>query len=1297
MRKIVIFVSSVILIGAQQTQGVLSKNVNNDYTNLNIAKSSGNSSFNSLLDSVLVSVFAGSDSAGSADGIGTLANFNGPTGQAIDTNGNLFIADALNHLIRKITPSGVVTTFAGSGTAGSTNGTGTEASFNTPTDLDFDSNGNLFVTDFANHLIRKITPAGIVTTFAGTGEAGSNNNSVGDGSVFSLSFDGVDDYVRVNREVQDDFTLQAWVKTTTSRTGTKPWEGLPIIYADLNQAPNLDFSTAVLNGKFSFSTGPSDETIQSTSSIDDGQWHHVVATREKSTGTISVYVNGALENTLVTTNTESLITPTDIYIGGQLTDNRFFKGNIKEVAVWTSTISSNGVAALYNSGSPLNALADAGNYTSSSSLQGYWQLNDGSGLTAVDASTSNNHGYINGAFWESESGSNSLPISYSYAGRTISFNTVSLNNGDNIISVKPGDSISISVEGTYTHTSGYCPGCIVQIYARMNDVFNLCLFSGGTSGGGSFSGTTTFTVPTTPGTYYVNPTGSLDYSCVDSKSVSTSFNANTLATIVVASTEASFNYPFGIAIYKKGGYGGGNTNWANNLFITDYGNELIRMITNGNTDERYNGIATTFAGISGTSGAENNEVFSKATFDGPVGIAWDKTHTNLFISEWYGHTIRKINTGTGSNYGVSTFAGSGAAGSADGIGTEASFDNPVGITIDENENLYVADSNNNLIRKITFNGESSFSAGLSGIVSTYAGSGIAGTVNGSASVATFYGPYGVEMSQDNRSLYVTDFYGNTIRKVIANFAPVINTIDDVTINEDESTTISLSATDLDGDSISFIVSADERTELSFDGEDDFVKIPDIQNLNFGTDDFTYSAWFNTESVDRTSPQQILHKRSNNNYEVQLSGDWLTAYIGEPGNENSLSTTSKIVINTWYHVLISRINGVATMYLNGNKESSVTASGSVTTSDPLYIGSDTGSEDFIGLIKDVAIWSYGLSDSAATTIYNNGTPIDLTQNNGDYTVSDRLQGYWRLDDKTAIAKDLSGSGNNGTINGAIWMTAGSDFITSTISGSSLTLLPDPNWNGKSTITVIANDQISYDSTTFILSVTPIQDLPTEFEWISQESDSIYVTQDSLNLEELYTLEWSVSEDVDNETIKYIVNWQIGTLLSGYFGEISYTTLSLTNEENAEGPFDLHPYLETLPRLTVYFSVYATDGIDTVKVNGNDRVLFVNRYEYLSTESDVIPTEYALYENFPNPFNPSTTLRFDLPYSGDVYLTIYNMLGQKVKSFDMRGIQVGKHTLKWNATNDFGEKVGTGVYLYQLQTKDFMKTRKMIFMK
>ena len=136
---------------------------------------------------------------------------------------------------------------------------------------------------------------------------------------------------------------------------------------------------------------------------------------------------------------------------------------------------------------------------------------------------------------------------------------------------------------------------------------------------------------------------------------------------------------------------------------------------------------------------------------------------------------------------------------------------------------------------------------------------------------------------------------------------------------------------------------------------------------------------------------------------------------------------------------------------------------------------------------------------------------------------------------------------------------------------------------------------------------------------------------------------------------------------------------------------------LPRVTVKFSIEATDGIDTVKITGNDRVVFVNRYEYLSTESEGIPTEFALHENYPNPFNPTTTLRFDLPELSDLTLTIYNMLGQRVRTFNMQGTAAGYHTITWDATNDFGEQVGAGVYLYQLQAKDFVKTRKMVLLK
>ena len=134
-----------------------------------------------------------------------------------------------------------------------------------------------------------------------------------------------------------------------------------------------------------------------------------------------------------------------------------------------------------------------------------------------------------------------------------------------------------------------------------------------------------------------------------------------------------------------------------------------------------------------------------------------------------------------------------------------------------------------------------------------------------------------------------------------------------------------------------------------------------------------------------------------------------------------------------------------------------------------------------------------------------------------------------------------------------------------------------------------------------------------------------------------------------------------------------------------------------RATVKFSVIATDGIDTVKVTGDDRVVFVNRYDYLSTEGEGIPTKFALHENYPNPFNPTTTLRFDLPELSNIKLTIFNMLGHKIRTYDMQNTPAGHHALKWNATNDYGDPVGAGVYLYQLQAKDFVETRKMVLLK
>jgi sugar lactone lactonase YvrE len=117
-----------------------------------------------------VSTLAGSGTRGFADGVGASAKFDYPTGITVDKFGNVFVTDHFNHRIRKITPAGMVSTIAGDGSIGFVDGTGVTAKFREPNYVAVDAHGNLFVTD--NNSIRKITPAGLVITLAGNGTYG---------------------------------------------------------------------------------------------------------------------------------------------------------------------------------------------------------------------------------------------------------------------------------------------------------------------------------------------------------------------------------------------------------------------------------------------------------------------------------------------------------------------------------------------------------------------------------------------------------------------------------------------------------------------------------------------------------------------------------------------------------------------------------------------------------------------------------------------------------------------------------------------------------------------------------------------------------------------------------------------------------------------------------------------------------------------------------------------------------------------------------------------------------------------
>lgn len=149
---------------------------------------SGNHAIRKITPSGDVNTIAGAvEDWGAADGIGSAARFNGPVGIALAKDGSLVVSDSLNHALRRVTPAGTVTTLAGSlGNDGCIDGPASTARFCKPAELQFDTLNNLYVVDAFNHLVRKLTPEGWVSTVAGrVGQQGDTDGVNGVGRFFN--------------------------------------------------------------------------------------------------------------------------------------------------------------------------------------------------------------------------------------------------------------------------------------------------------------------------------------------------------------------------------------------------------------------------------------------------------------------------------------------------------------------------------------------------------------------------------------------------------------------------------------------------------------------------------------------------------------------------------------------------------------------------------------------------------------------------------------------------------------------------------------------------------------------------------------------------------------------------------------------------------------------------------------------------------------------------------------------------------------------------------------------------------
>ncbi|MBN1422253.1 MAG: LamG domain-containing protein [Planctomycetes bacterium] len=177
-----------------------------------------------------------------------------------------------------------------------------------------------------------------------------------DGLGSSLLTDGIDDVLEIQRPIQDDFTIAAWIWADTPQIGWDGaffYEGSGLIYADVGGEAN-DFGTAVTGTKFAFGVGNINLTVTSTSDVTTGDWVHVAAVREVDAGGgvayLRVYVNGLLEAEEIHTNAQSLTAQPVLAIGGNTIDSRYFLGAIDEVALFATALDDDAIADLYDEG-----------------------------------------------------------------------------------------------------------------------------------------------------------------------------------------------------------------------------------------------------------------------------------------------------------------------------------------------------------------------------------------------------------------------------------------------------------------------------------------------------------------------------------------------------------------------------------------------------------------------------------------------------------------------------------------------------------------------------------------------------------------------------------------------------------------------------------------------------------------------------------------------------------------------------------------------------------------------------------
>jgi hypothetical protein len=222
-------------------------------------------------------------------------------------------------------------------------------------------------------------------------------------------------------------------------------------------------------------------------------------------------------------------------------------------------------------------------------------------------------------------------------------------------------------------------------------------------------------------------------------------------------------------------------------------------------------------------------------------------------------------------------------------------------------------------------------------------------------------------------------------------------------------------------------------------------------------------------------------------------------------------------------------------------------------------------------------------------------------------------------------------------------------------------------------------------------------PEEFTLLSPaDNDTIVITADNLTSNQLFA--WSAAVDPNGSVVEYEACLSISMPFVQVCGESGTSTALFVPLSYVAAIIDS---LHTFGGGVVYtfdWQVYASDGYDEVAASNGPRTITFDAGYVLGVYEELgVPETFALHQNHPNPFNPITNIRFDIPEESHVKLDIYNIAGQRVTTLVNGTMRPGFHSIRWNGTNDNGKQLASGMYIYRISGGKFTAVKKLVLMK